>query len=160
MKRADITALFPEATDEQVNALMKIHGDDVNAVKKASEELQTSLAEAQKALAEAQKDTSAKDLEKAQAKLKELQAEIEQRNAADALREVREAVATEAGIPVNLLTGTTKEECETQAKSIMEFAGAVKQSYPTVHDAGEAHVDVKPSTRQQFAEWANAAFNN
>ena len=158
MKRADITALFPEATDDQVNALMKIHGDDVNNAKKAVEELQTSLAEAQKALETAQKDTSAKDLEKATEKLKELQAEIDQRNAADALREIRETVANDVGIPVSLLTGSTKEECEAQAKSIIDFASA-KQGYPNVRDGGETTLDVKQSTRQQFAEWANEAFN-
>jgi DNA repair exonuclease SbcCD ATPase subunit len=158
MKRTDITALFPEATDDQVNALMKIHGDDVNNAKKAVEELQTSLTEAQKALEVAQKDTSAKDLEKAMARLSELQKEIDQRNAADALREIREAVSNDAGVPVSLLTGTTKEECEAQAKNIIDFASA-KQGYPTVRDGGETHVDAKSSTRQQFAEWANEAFN-
>lgn len=158
MKRTDITALFPEATDDQVNALMKIHGDDVNNAKKTVEELQNSLAEAQKALEVAQKDTSAKDLEEAMAKLSELQTEIDQRNAADALREIRETVANDVGVPVSLLTGNTKEECESQAKSIIDFASA-KQQYPIVRDGGETHTDIKPTTRQQFAEWANAAFN-
>lgn len=33
MKRAEVLALFPEATEEQINSLMKINGDDINNTK-------------------------------------------------------------------------------------------------------------------------------
>ena len=51
MKRTDITSLFPEATDEQIKALMDINGNDINNAKKGVEELQVSLKDAQAKLA-------------------------------------------------------------------------------------------------------------
>ena len=47
MKRTDITSLFPEATDEQVSALMSINGADINNAKKGVEDLQTALKDTQ-----------------------------------------------------------------------------------------------------------------
>ena len=54
MKRTDITSLFPEATDEQVSALMSINGSDINNAKRGVEELQVALEDAQTQLKDAQ----------------------------------------------------------------------------------------------------------
>ena len=46
MKRTDITGLFPDATAEQINALMDINGADINSAKAGFADLQTQLATA------------------------------------------------------------------------------------------------------------------
>lgn len=152
MKRTDITALFPEATDEQIKTLMDINGNDINTAKRGVEELQASLTEAQAKLTA--QTTAEADLVAAQEKISALQADIEQRNLADAIRAMREKVAGETGIPTNLLTGTTEEECKTQAQGILDFAKPA--AYPNVRDGGETHVNVQQTTRQQFADWFNS----
>lgn len=152
MKRTDITALFPEATDEQIKTLMDINGNDINTAKRGVEELQASLTEAQAKLTA--QNTAEADLAAAQEKISALQADIEQRNLADAIRTMREKVAGETGIPTNLLTGTTEEECKTQAQWILDFAKP--SAYPNVRDGGETHVDAQQTTRQQFADWFNS----
>lgn len=152
MKRTDITALFPEATDEQIKTLMDINGNDINTAKRGVEELQASLTEAQAKITA--QTTAEADLKAAQEKISALQADIEQRNLADAIRTMREKVAGETGIPTNLLTGTTEEECKTQAQGILDFAKP--SAYPNVRDGGETHVDMQTTTRQQFADWFNS----
>ena len=59
MKRTDITSLFPEATDDQINALMSINGNDINNAKKGIEELQVSLKDAQDRLKSAESNSTA-----------------------------------------------------------------------------------------------------
>ena len=152
MKRTDITALFPEATDEQIKTLMDINGNDINSARRGVEELQASLTEAQAKLTA--QTTAEANLKAAQEKISALQADIEQRNLADAIRTMREKVAGETGIPTNLLTGTTEEECKTQAQGILDFAKP--SAYPNVRDGGETHVDAQQTTRQQFADWFNS----
>lgn len=152
MKRTDITALFPEATEEQIKKLMDINGADINSAKRGVEDLQASLTEAQAKLAAL--TTAETDLAAAKEQITALQADIEQRNLADAIRTMREKVSGETGIPANLLTGTTEEECKTQAQGILDFAKPA--AYPNVRDGGETHVDVQQTTRQQFAEWFNS----
>lgn len=149
MKRTDITALFPDATDEQIKALMSINGSDINNARKGIEDLQAALDSAKADLESARNNSE--ELQAAQAKVTALQAEIDQRNAADTLRAIREKVAEDVGIPVHLLTGSTEEECKTQAQGILDFAKP--QTYPNVRDGGEPGGTMKPTTRQQFAEW-------
>lgn len=85
-----------------------------------------------------------------------LQSELDSMKAANALREVRETVANETGVPASLLTATTEEDCREQAKNILAYANP--KGYPQVRDAGEVHQLGKPTTKQQFAEWAEKAF--
>lgn len=151
MKRTDITSLFPEATDEQINALMSINGNDINNAKKGIEELQTSLKEAQTKLAGV--DDNSKALQEAIERANGLQTELDTMKAAEAVRTTREEVAKSIGVPAHLLTGDTKEACEAQAKSILEFARP--SGYPSVPDGGEPIGTPKKETRDQFAEYFN-----
>ena len=151
MKRTDITALFPEATDEQIKTLMDINGSDINSARRGVEDLQTSLQEAQAKLTA--QTTAEADLAAAREQIAALQADIEQRDLAEAIRAMREKVAGASGIPAKLLTGTTEEECTAQAQGILDFA---KPTYPNVRDGGEVHIDTKQTTRQQFADWFNS----
>ena len=151
MKRTDITSLFPEATDEQISALMSINGNDINNAKRGVEDLQTALKDAQTKLESAQ--TNSESLQAAIDKANGLQAELDTMRAAETVRLTREEVAKSVGVPAHLLTGETKEACEEQAKSILEFAKP--SNYPSVPDGGEPIGTPKKSTRDQFAEHFN-----
>lgn len=151
MKRTDITSLFPEATDEQINTLMSINGNDINSAKKGVEELQTSLKDAQTKLAGLESNSTA--LQEAIDRANGLQSELDSMKAAEALRTTREEVARSVGVPAHLLTAETKEECEAQAKQILEFAKPSK--YPSVPDGGEPIGNPQKATRDQFAEYFN-----
>ena len=94
------------------------------------------------------------ELQKATEKVTALQDELKSIKKQNEVRGIREEVAKANGIPANLLTAETREECEAQAKSLLEFAGSQK-GYPVVRDGGETNKSVKLSTNQQFAEWFN-----
>ena len=151
MKRTDITSLFPEATDDQINALMNINGNDINNAKKGVEELQVSLKDAQDKLKGMEGNSAA--LQEAIDRANGLQSELDTMKAAETLRVTREEVARTVGVPAHLLTAETKEDCEAQARSILEFAKPSK--YPSVPDGGEPIGNPQKSTRDQFAEHFN-----
>lgn len=102
-------------------------------------------------------EESKTELQKAHEKAEKLESELTQLRKAEEIRIIREKVATEHGIPTNLLTGETEETCIEQAKALIEFKG--QATYPTVKDGGEVQNTIKGTTRQQFADWANAALN-
>lgn len=153
MKRIDITDLFPEATDEQIDAIMNINGSDINNAKKGVDDLQASLEDAQSKLAEAEGNSAA--LQEAIDRANGLQTELDTMKAAESIRLTREEVSKEIGVPAHLLTAETKEDCEAQAKRILEFAKPSK--YPSVPDNGEPAGKAKKATREQFAEHFNEA---
>ena len=99
-------------------------------------------------------EASKSELEKMTEKANALQIELDGLKKAEAVRLVREEVATETGVPAHLLTADTKEDCEAQAKAIMSFAKP-DTGYPIVKDGGEVTKLSKGSTRDQFAEWFN-----
>ena len=97
-------------------------------------------------------EESKTELEKATEKANALQKELDGLKKAEAVRLIREEVATESGIPVHLLTAETKEDCEAQAKAILTFAKP-DNGYPNVKDGGEVTKSPTGSTEEQFAEW-------
>ena len=98
------------------------------------------------------------ELQKAKERADSLQAQIDSMNKANALRELRDEVSREKGVPANLLTGGTKEECEAQADQILSFASK-QPGYPVVKDGGEPTGTIKKATRDQFADWLNNGGN-
>ena len=150
MKRTDITELFPEATDEQIKKIMDINGSDINNAKKNLEDLQKSLADAQAQL-EASKN-GADELTKEHERAEALQKELDAKNAADAIRDMKDKVSKETGIPANMLTFDDEEACRQQAADIKAYA---TPRYPTVQDGGDPHPPTQKATRDQFAEWLN-----
>lgn len=102
-------------------------------------------------LEESQKSELQKATERATAAEKEL---AEMKKSA-AIREVRDKVSQETGVPANLLTGETEEECKKIAEGIKAYA---TPSYPRVEDHGESrfaqNVSADPAKRQ-FADWLN-----
>lgn len=132
MKRADITGLFPEATEEQINALMGINGADINRAKQGADDLRNQLSSANTELETLRK--SNQDLTTAQNRVQELEAELNGLKAAQTIGEMRGKVAKATGVPAELLTGDTEEACTAQAQGILKFA-----QYPSVPDGGEPH---------------------
>lgn len=156
MKRSDITDLWPEATKDAIDKLMGINGADVNAAKGELDNLRQQLADAQKQLAAAPNADTVQQLQDALEKAQGLQTELDGLNAANALRDLRESVSKDTGVPYDLLTGGTDEECRAQAQAILAFAKP--GAYPNVRDGGETSPVSKPTTAQQFAEWFNNNF--
>lgn len=153
MKRTDITNLFPEATEDQINTIMGINGNDINNAKKGFDDLQKSLKSAQDALAQAQASNKEKELSEALEQLKTVNGELDAMKASEAIRKVRESVAEATGVPASLLTGETEDDCNTQAQAILKFAQP--SGYPSIKDSGEVTVTPKKTTRDSFAEWFN-----
>lgn len=152
MKRDDITALFPDATKEQIDKLMSINGADINAAKGDLEAVRKQLDTAQGEIDSLKKNSANSDeLTAAKELAASLQAQIDGMKQTEAVRLVREKVAKEKGVPVDLLTGATEDECASMADSILAFA---KPTYPRIKDGGEVGGTSKATTRDQFAEWA------
>lgn len=159
MKRTDITALFPDATDEQINALMDLNGNDVNREKRKTEDVKRQLADAQAAIEALNQSAPDPDaIEKATRRVADLEAELSGVRAAEKVRVLREAIAGETGVPASLLTGETEDACKAQAEAILAFARPY--AYPTVPDGGEIHMPAGSSTRDQFSDWLQEKLNN
>lgn len=102
-------------------------------------------------------EASKSELQKAIGKANKLQSELDNLNKQNTIRQVRDEVSQITGVPASLLTGSTKEECEAQAKAIAEYkAQTAPAAYPTVKDGGDPQLNVKKSTRDQFADWLNS----
>ena len=151
MKRTDIKNLFPDATEEQISALLGINGTDINHARQGSDDLRTQLNTANQELETLRGNQES--LTTAQNRVSELEAELNGLKAAQTLNELRGKVSKATGVPADLLTGDTEEACTAQAKGILDFA-----KYPSVPDGGEAHSSSGATTREQFAEWFNEAF--
>lgn len=152
MKRTDITALFPDATEEQIKALMDLNGADVNREKGKAEDIKKQLAEAQSTIEELRSSMpDQKALEKATKRAADLEAELNGIKEAEQLRVLRETVSAETGVPVHLLRGNSEEELKEHAQQIQEYHRP--SAYPIVRDGGEVTRVSKPSTRDQFSDW-------
>ena len=152
MKRTDITDIFPEATAEQIDKLIGIHGTDINGAKAQTRTLQEHLQAAQEELAQLKAAGGQDAVNEANARAQALQTELEQIKAANAIRDMRDKVAGELKVPASLLTGDTEEACAAQANAILEFSRG--GAYPQLKDGGEVTNIAKPTTRQKFADWA------
>ena len=97
------------------------------------------------------------ELQKAIERSESLQNELDSIKKANTIREIRESVAKETGVPADLLTEATEDACKKQAKAILEFS--TPKGYPAIRDGGEITKKVgKRSTSDQFAEWAEQFF--
>ena len=101
-------------------------------------------------------EASKTELQKANDRVKNLETELNALKAENEVKAIREKVSQATSIPTNLLTGATEEECLAQAQAIRAFANP---SYPEVKDAGEVVNIGKPTTRDQFNQWASEAFS-
>lgn len=135
MQRTDIVEIFPEATKEQLDAIMGLNGADINAAKKDMGKLTNDLKAAQTALETAKTSDKSEELRKALEDLAAANTELNGLKAANEVRQIREKVSAAKGIPMNLLTGDTEAACAAQADAILAFAKP--SDYPPVADGGE-----------------------
>lgn len=154
MKREEITAIFPEATKEQLDQIMAINGADIQHAKGSADDLKTSLAEAN-----AQIEALKIDAEEFK-RLQGIETELADMKNANAIREMRESVSKATGVPVHLLTGDTEEDCTAWANTLKEYAKP--SAYPNVPNGGESgyggYKKPAPTTAEQFAEWSEKIF--
>ena len=101
---------------------------------------------------DALEEQSKTELQKATDKAARLQAELDGLKNAEKVRAMREKVSKETEVPMELLNGSTEEECKAQAEKIKAFANP---SYPNLRDGGEPAGNPKATAEQQFAEWLN-----
>lgn len=102
-----------------------------------------------------QEEASKSDLQKEKERADALQKQVEQMTHANSIREIREKVAKETGVPVGALAGEDEESCKAQAQAILSFAKA-GDSYPQIQDNGETHTPAgKKSNRDVFADYMN-----
>ena len=94
------------------------------------------------------------ELEKANDRANKLAVELENIKKAEEVRAIRQKVSDDTGVPVNLLTASTEDDCTEQANSIKAYA--VPSGYPSVKDGGEPQTMSKKSARDDFSAWANA----
>ncbi len=135
-------------TQEEVNSIVaeRLGRDrqkyaDYDSLKQKAEEFDR--------LQEANKTELQKATERAEILEKEL-AGIKKTNE---IRDIRSKISKETGVPVELLTADTEEECKSLAEAINAFAKP--KSYPNVQDGGEVTGNIKQSNSKQFADWFN-----
>ena len=151
MKRTDITGLFPDATTEQINALMDINGADINSAKAGLTDLQTQLAGANATIEQLR--ANAANVEELTTKATSLETELNALKASNAIRDMRDKVSKATGVPASLLTGETEEDCTAQAQGIVDFAKP--SAYPVIRDGGEVSATQKATPKDAFVDWFN-----
>ena len=83
----------------------------------------------------------ASELQQANARADALQGQLDSLNKATALQAMRGRVSTQTGVPAELLTGETEEECTAHANKIKRFA---EPSYPVVRNGEPYHAPSVP----------------
>lgn len=151
MKREEVKAIFPDATDEQIDKIMAQNGADINKAKGDFDAVKAQLKTAQTELTGLKAKTDQDALAAAQKQAADLQAELDGIKKAESLRTIREKVSKEKNVPADLLSGETEEDCTKQAEAILKFANP---SYPDLPDGGEPNKNTGQSTSALFAEWA------
>lgn len=156
MQRTDIVEIFPEATKEQLDAILDLNGADINRAKGNTDAIQNELKAAQEALAAATANDKSQELQDALSRLEALQGELDGMKAADQLRQTREKVAADKGVPAALLTGDNEEACAAQADAILQFAARNDSFF--VQDGGEPNGKGSGDAKEAFKSWGKEIF--
>ena len=101
-------------------------------------------------------EASKSELQKAMERANNLEAELNGLKKNEAVRQTREKIANETGIPAHLLTGETEEDCKAQAEAIKAFAQP--SGYPQVKDGGEVPKITSGNAKADFAEFISTVF--
>lgn len=107
---------------------------------------------------DAQQEAAKTDLQKAQESAKSYKEKYDALVRQGEIDKVRVKVATEKGVPANLLHGETEEACKAEADALLAFAKNSEAAYPNVNDGGEAGKRGKESPAADFNNWMNAYF--
>ena len=157
MSENNTTVTTPESTAQQetertftqteLNAILKDRLEREKSKYADYEELKSKAT----AYDEAQ-EASKSELQKANELAEKYRAELDDLKKAADVREIREKVAKETGVPASMLTYDTEEQCSEQAREILAFAKP--KGYPSIPDRGEAQHSGAPGTNaEKFADW-------
>lgn len=141
-------------TEEDVNRIVT---DRLHRERQKYEGVDIEALKAKAAKFDEMEEANKTELQKATDKAAALETELNSLKKENEVREIRDKVAKETGVPYSLLTAETEEGCRTQAQAVLEYK-QTQAGYPSVKDSGEIQGTVKHSTRDQFAAWANSAF--
>ena len=98
-----------------------------------------------------QEEAQKSELQKAIDRATSLETELTSLKKENEVRTMREKVAKETGVPANLLTASTEEECRALADAIKAYAQP--SGYPKVKDGGEIQNQPNGSAKAQFANF-------
>ena len=147
------TAEQPERTFTQAE-MDAIIGDRLARERAKYADYEDMKAKAQKY--DAQEEASKTDLQKAQEQAEQYKSQLSALQNEISARNARDKVSAETGVPASLLTGDTEEACKQQADAILQWRGE-QPKYPSgAGVGGEPPAGSGGSTRDQFADWANA----
>ena len=97
------------------------------------------------------------ELQKATDKMSALQKELDVLKSANTVKAIREKVAKDTEVPIELLTADTEEACKAQADAILKFAKP--KSYPGTHSSNnKPNVSANPQ-EAALRELAHTIFN-
>ena len=132
-------------TQEEVNAIVGKRLAEEKGKYSDYEEIKAKAAKFDEA-----EEANKSELQKATERANNLEAELNGMKKAEEIRQMKEKIANETGIPANLINGTTEEECKAQAEAIKAFA--TPSGYPKLKDGGEIP---KPTgtAKEQFADF-------
>ena len=132
-------------TQEEVNAIVGKRLAEEKGKYSDYEEIKAKAAKFDEA-----EEANKSELQKATERANNLEAELNGMKKAEEIRQMKEKIANETGIPANLINGTTEEECKAQAEAIKAFA--TPNGYPKLKDGGEIP---KPTgtAEDQFADF-------
>lgn len=97
-------------------------------------------------------EASKSELQKATERADALQKKLDDLTTQAKVRDIRDKVAKETGVPANLLTADTEEACKLIAQNILEFKNNSSVA-PVIKDGGEVLTSSKRTTREEFAEF-------
>lgn len=140
-------------TQEEVNGIVN---DRLARERKKYEGIDLEALKAKAAKFDQMEEANKTELEKATERANALQAELDGIKKANELNAMREQVAKEIGVPTNLLTGGSEEECRQQAEAIKAYA--YPNGYPSLKDGGEPQAMSKKNAYDDFSSWAKQIF--
>lgn len=103
-----------------------------------------------------EEESKKSELQKAQEKTAQLEASVRQLTHEKEVSEARAKVSKDTGVPVDLLSGETEEDCRAQADTLLKWKGNGAK-YASVPDSGEVHTAGGGTNREKFAEWFDSS---
>lgn len=133
-------------TQEEVN---KIVADRIKREREKYSDYETLKGKADKF--DEIKSANKSELDKVRERNTTLETELATLRKNEEIRLLKETIASECGVPLNVLSGEDEESLRAQATAIKDLIKG--NAYPSIKDGGESVPPTKKSTRDQFAEW-------
>ncbi|MDD6666715.1 MAG: hypothetical protein PUE58_01900 [Lachnospiraceae bacterium] len=131
-------------TQEQVDAIVKDRLSRERDKYKDYADLKSKAAEYDK-----QQEANKTELQKAQEQAESLKKELAGLKEQEKTRGIRKKVSEDTGVPEDLLTGNSEEDCKTQAEAILKFAKGSK--YPGIKETGHKSNTTSPTSADDLS---------